>query len=401
MTIASRAGDAPGDRMGGAGAAPLTVTLDECRDNVALEAEWLKLQAEAAAPFFLTWTWIGPWLSRLPPSRRPLVLRARREGQVVGLGLLLTDRCYRLRLLPLRCVHLHASGDVRHDDITIEHNGLLVARDGAAQTESAMISFLCSPRLVWDCVRIPGVATMPSLPDLNSLQMVVEQLAQTAYSVDLEAIRGKGVDHLSQVSRNTRSQIRRSIKAYGAFGPVTVTPARDASEALLFLDRLKTLHQRSWTARGLPGSFANPLFEAFHVDLIERGMPLGQVLLLRVHAGDQDIGYLYNFAHDGCVSAYQSGFNYDLIDKHSHPGMVSHALAIQHCADSGFRVYDFLAGEARYKQQLSTATYEMLSLSICRDGLSLRLQERWRALKRRLRPEEKPPISEASSGEAS
>lgn len=364
----------------------LSVSLVDCPEPRELEREWRALEAQAEASFFTSWTWIGCWLSRLEPTLRPRLLRAERGDRTVGLGLVVAHRSFRLRVLPLRCLQVHATGDPRHDDITIEHNALLIVKEGRAKIEEAMLGHLCSPGFGWDSIFFPGVSTMPSLDGLPALNMVTETASSPAYAVDLDPIRGgAGGDYLSQVSRNTRSQIRRGVKAYEQFGSVRVSVARDKAEALLFLSRLKNLHQRAWTARGQAGAFANPLFEVFHADVIERGMEQGQIFLLRVHAGDQDIGYLYNFAHERTISAYQSGFNYGALEKNSHPGLVSHALAIQHFLDAGYSEYDFLAGDSRYKRQLSTRNYDIVTLALHRDNFSLRLQKQWRALKQQLK----------------
>ena len=60
--------------------------------------------------------------------------------------------------------------------------------------------------------------------------------------------------------------------------------------------------------------------------------------------GDRVAGYLYNFVHRGWVAAYQSGFDFGDDADRLRPGLVSHALAIEHYRRAGVRVYDFLGG---------------------------------------------------------
>ena len=362
----------------------LTVTLSECPDLSGLEAQWRSLENESAPSFFTSWSWIGPWLRRLEPYRRPHLLRATCNQRVVGMGFFVPKRSFRLRLLPSRCLHLHATGEGNHDDICIEHNGLLVSQVGAAQIEAAMLSFLCSPQHGWDQIHLPGLSVVPSLQDFPPQEMVMRQESDIAYFVDLSALRESGGNYVSQRSKNTRSQIKRCNKEYATLGPITLTAASDPQQAMLFFDRLKEYHQRAWTARGAPGAFANPLFESYHAQLIDRGFSCGEVQLLRIHAAEHDIGYLYNFVYRGRVMCYQSGFNYDLIQKNNHPGMAAHAQAIQYYSDSGLDVYDFLAGAARYKQQLASNTYPVTSVSIHRNTISLRLEQEWRRVKKKL-----------------
>lgn len=364
---------------------PVTVELEHGPDLAVLGPLWRRLETEAAPSFFTSWTWIGTWLDQLGPHHQPRLLRATQGGQVVGLALLTPGWCRRLKLLPSRALHLHATGERQHDDISIEHNGLLVRQANAASVEAAMLAHLCEARHRWNQLRLPGMSATPAPLANPARGLHIRREASEAYRVDLAALRQCGQDHLSQLGRNTRAQIRRSWRDYAALGALRLTAAADPPQALHFLERLQHFHQKAWNARGAPGAFANPRFERFHRQVVSAGFPRGEVQLLRVHAGEHDIGYLYNFVHRGHVSCYQSGFNYGLLPQNHHPGLAVHAQAIRHCSEQGLDVYDFLAGAARYKQQLSTERYAMTDLSIHRDSASLRLEQAWRGLKRGLR----------------
>ena len=147
------------------------------------------------------------------------------------------------------------------------------------------------------------------------------------------------------------------MRAYECKGPLTVEVARDTQSALTFFAQMRALHICSWTRRENRHAFSNPFFETFHRSLIRRGVANGTVDLLRVSAGDQAIGYLYNFRHDGTVSSYQSGF--DDVDRQLRPGYVCHALAIAHYAAAGMSSYDFLGGTNQLKQSFGPQRYEL------------------------------------------
>ncbi|MBV9811257.1 MAG: GNAT family N-acetyltransferase [Acetobacteraceae bacterium] len=164
-----------------------------------------------------------------------------------------------------------------------------------------------------------------------------------------------GGSFLQSVSANTRYQIRRSNRTYAASGCLALTRAGSPSEAREFLDGLIALHEATWTRRRGRGAFANPSFDAFHRALVERGLARNEIDLLRIAAGKQVIGYLYNFRYRDRVYAYQSGFDYDGIASQHKPGLTSHALAIEHYRTLGITSYDFLAGGDRYKLSLANA----------------------------------------------
>jgi hypothetical protein len=52
------------------------------------------------------------------------------------------------------------------------------------------------------------------------------------------------------------------------------------------------------------------------------------------------------------MSAYQSGFAYRDGESHAKPGLTCHLAAIRYALDNGIDIYDFLAGDSRYKQSL-------------------------------------------------
>jgi CelD/BcsL family acetyltransferase involved in cellulose biosynthesis len=86
-----------------------------------------------------------------------------------------------------------------------------------------------------------------------------------------------------------------------------------------------------------------------------------RVDLLRISAGNREIGYLYNFVSDGWVMAYQSGLT-SAPDNRWKPGLVSHCAAITFALDRGDWRYDFLAGPARYKASQGNETIPMESI---------------------------------------
>lgn len=361
----------------------LRVSFQTCPSGQRLEPEWQTLESRSAATFFNSWSWIGTWLSGLGPGWSPQLLRASLQGETVGLGVLVPGTIRRLRVLPSRSLHLHATGDPRADDLCVEHNGLLVQTEGQPFIAAAMMGHLLGPDHRWEQLHLHGLSSTPPAVDRLAPPWRLRQEAEPAYLVNLEAIRSQEGDYLSQLSANSRSMIRRSLKAYATLGPVHTASAQDVPEAVHFLGQLKALHQRTWQSRGASGAFANPRFEAHHRELIHRHFERGEVQLLRVHAGERDIGYLYNFVYRGRVTAYQSGFDYDLVARTHSPGLTAHALAVQRSADAGLQIYDFLAGDARYKRDLATDAYQMVNVSVHRPTLSLLMEEQWRRLKQR------------------
>jgi CelD/BcsL family acetyltransferase involved in cellulose biosynthesis len=211
-----------------------------------------------------------------------------------------------------------------------------------------------------------------------------------SYSVDLNQLSASGgLDPV--LSANARQQLRRAFRQFERAGPLQLSEATTTSEALDFFAGLKMLHCASWERRSRAHAFTHAFFEPFHRLLIERSFVAGGVQLLRASVGHRVIGYLYNFRLGNRIYAYQSGFAD--ADRRERPGIVTHALAIQHAFQSGAGVYDLMAGRNRLKESLATRCEPMLWQIFQQPRLAFRLEHLGRRLKHALVPQK--PLSAA------
>jgi CelD/BcsL family acetyltransferase involved in cellulose biosynthesis len=328
----------------------ITLSAEPLPPIATLEDIWRGLDGTGAHSFFLTWSWIGTWLKTLPPSVRPMLLRATRAGELAGLALL-TPRRGRLRgLIPVRQAWLNATGDPAFDCLTVEHNGFAVSGAGDSALVEALERSFRAGGIAADELVLPGIpAGHQAVP-----RPLDRERASPAFRAPLEGAR-EGIEPL--LSRNARQQIRRAMRAWERKGPLSVEVAGDAETALAYFERMKELHMRSWKRRRRRHAFTHPFFEVFHRALIVDGFAGGGVDLMRISAGTHVLGYLHNFRRNGTVSSYQSGFDDTVPDL--RPGYVCHALAMAHYAAEGMAQYDFLAGTNRLKQSFGPEQYEM------------------------------------------
>jgi CelD/BcsL family acetyltransferase involved in cellulose biosynthesis len=355
----------------------IRVALEPLTDPASLKREWLGLQQRSDHSFFQSWTWIGCWLQMLPASIRPLVLRATCGGTLVGLGVFIRHRTIRHGFVVSSGLHLHETGRADLDQLTIEHNGLLVDREGPRAIIAKSLEHLTGLHHV-DELHFPGVPSqyLDLCAETSSHLEVKKTLP--LHTVDLAEAADGGYERL--LGNNTRQQIRRAMRLYDG-ASLAYAVAKDEEQALAFLADLQRLHQASWTARGKPGAFANPAFTAFHRRLVRESLARKEVEIAKISSSRGLIGYLYNFRMNGRVSSYQSGFHYEE-DNRLKPGLVSHRLAIEHGLAAGEAVYDFLAGDDRYKNSLGTHCGRLYWLTLQKRRLSFSLERRLRGAKR-------------------
>ncbi|HEX5354583.1 MAG TPA: GNAT family N-acetyltransferase [Aquabacterium sp.] len=370
----------------------INVTLEMLPARSVLEARWRELEARSNASFYTSWSWIGCWLHVLPSDLSPQLLVARHAGRIVGMGIVVRGKAKLLQVIPVPCWYLHATGQESIDELTIEYNGFLVERGHEIDVKTTMVDHLlhqtevgrveiklASRQLDLLARRVSHKQTQPQKAARN---VIVRSTGFTSYMVNLAHVRASANGYLPLLSSNTRSQIRRSIAAYKALGELTVEEARTPQQAQAFMAELRKLHGQTWLGRGERSGFSfSPTALQFHDQLIEHGFERGEIQLLRVSAGGQDVGYLYNLIHQGHVVYYQSGLRYGVLDKHDRPGLVCHSLAIEHNARAGHHCYDFAAGNYRYKDSLSTHREPQSTHVFQRDGVLPRLDRDLRILK--------------------
>jgi CelD/BcsL family acetyltransferase involved in cellulose biosynthesis len=349
-----------------------------------LESMWRDLEMRADTSVFISWSWIGNWLGSLPGAIDVQVLRAEQRGMVVGLALVVVTPLRRLWVPFGKVAHLHATGRPEFDGLAIEHNGMLLDRHLARAAQTALLNFLCDERREWRSVHLPGLTPRQAvLPDALPPSVKIEVHARSSAQVLLQPVRDRGGDYLGLLSAGRRAHIRRSMRACAEWGPLLLTQANDAGSASDYFDRLLHLHRARRASLGSTSAFDTPFAREFHRRLIERGLPRGEVQLVRLQAGEYEVGYLYSLVHRGEVFFYQSGFDFGRVDHKFSPGLVTVALAIEHNARLGHRCFDFLAGDAQYKKTLATHVETMSWVELHRDGPVLRAENMLRAVGRR------------------
>ena len=318
-----------------------SVQVSAVADFDSLGVRWRALEQRAAASFFQTWSWTGCLAAERFPD--PVLVEATEAGRTVALALFNRRR---------GVLHLGESGDPSLDCPYIEHNGVLTeAGREEGLTEACLSAVIGRHVLVLSGV---GEVTLRVLRRIAGQVRVAKQ--SDSPFLDLMAIRRAGDDYLATRSANTRQQIRRSNRFYSALGRMTVDRPDSAAAAHAMLDTMACLHQASWQARGKPGAFANPFFARFHHTLIDTAFPRGEIDLVAIAAGGATIGILYNLRDRHGLRAYQSGFDYPAAGQAGKPGLTCHHIAIQQGLSQDVAVYDFLAGDDRYKRSLASGS---------------------------------------------
>lgn len=340
------------------------IELVDLPELAQLETKWRELEARSDISFFTSWSWIGAWLRTLPSDVHPMLVRAKLNGRLMGMGILVSSIIWKAKCIPVRVWRLHETGQHDLDKITIEYNGLVIDDTVKHLVEPLMIQYLLEQGSTWDELQFNALRRPVTPPRLalraryRGHRVKLKRTRNPAYQVCLSDVRDAG-QHIKLIKQKPRYHIRRSLAAYQQIGPVTIEKAQTLEQAQSFLERLKHFHRIHWDHKQLEGAFVHPFFNQFHDRLIASCFDRGEIQLLAVKAGELEIAYLYNFVWHGHVYNYQSGVNYDEMGGKHSPGMAAHALAIDLNAQAGHHTYDLMAGEHHYKRALTLQTVQL------------------------------------------
>jgi CelD/BcsL family acetyltransferase involved in cellulose biosynthesis len=343
---------------------------------------WRQLLDETDHSVFLTVPWIETWLETYSDVVDPALLVLRSGGRVIGAGLMVKSGSSLAR--PLHRISLNASGESAADSTYVEFNNVLASPGWEKVAGEALVRYALGRP--WEEFSLDGFCPGPAYDAMKrSLSGTrLEEINRLSYYVDLSALRAADLRYLAAVGASHRKHLQQNLRYHAERGEVVLQAASDTASALNMFEELAALNRRRRETLGRPSVFSSERFVSFHRSFIRKTFPLGTVQLLRVMAGSNTVGLVYNLVHRGKVYFYQCGYNYTA-DRRLSPGTVSLALVIQYCLDRGFLEFDFLAGEAPYKASLSTGSRSLVWATFRRPGPRVWAYGVARGLKNRFR----------------
>ncbi|MDT0593614.1 GNAT family N-acetyltransferase [Glaciecola petra] len=350
----------------------------DAAEMAALGDDWCSLQSRAKHRFFISWHWMHTWLLTISPHVS--IITIRHQGTVVGLCLLCFKDSARHKVMSVKQCFLHETGDPNSDQQWIEYNDFLVDDNHAEYVYPLMVKTL-TEAFQWDEL-LYGVASaekVRQLADISGLHLVIRWESES-HGIDLAKLRNEQPDYLSSLSKNKRSQIRRSIKHYEKQGSIEIHHANTVQEAKTTFAEISPLHRERWGVGYQESGFANPIFCQFHQSLIERNWSSGYIDLIKISCNKRAIAYFYNFIYQNRVYFYLSALQSES-DNKLKPGLVGHALCIQQYLDAGIDYYDFMGGGESYKDSLAQRTGKFYRATLQKPIFKLNLEQTLRSAK--------------------
>ena len=343
------------------------------------EEAWGALTAAMPYPtVFCSWEWIYSWWEHFGHEREPCVLFIRRNGQLVGVLPLFSQRQWLRRDGKLgRILGYCGVPELFPDPLDI-----IASAADAGACIAARLEYLRAHCSDWDVLHLRFVAPESALlRDVAFKAIEPEQVSAAPYI----PIAGSYEDYLLTLSSNERSNVRRRrrkmIEAKGV--RYTDFVGEDQQDVLR---QLFDLHERRAGQKNMHSTFSGPGIRAFHADLLRR-LDRRHVWLRGLQQESNVVALFYGFAMGGRISYYQLG--YDPEWSESSPGSVLLQETIREAFEGGYSEYNFLQGDEGFKYRWTSHARPLYALDLYNRTYRGRISRILTTAKRGLRPKKR------------
>jgi CelD/BcsL family acetyltransferase involved in cellulose biosynthesis len=353
---------------------PITIELLPYFEQAEAARRWQELEQRVKnTDLTNSWVWTRIWLEHHHDSMQPVFAFGRRDNQVVGATLVVTDSYTRksLPMLPIARVYI-GTGEYT------KYNRLLVAPEDQGSFALALIQAV-QREFRWSELHFDGFAPEHGEALLRAgkdsdLLFRVQEDKSPAFDFQL-AIDDGHQDIISALGKNTRYNLRRSSRLFNEkYGQQSREWAETPEQAKDILKELIELNKKRWARLNQAGSFDQPSIISYHLALIDelKLWPQGSVIVFRVKAGETTLGCIFHFVENEQLLFSKSGIN-QFEDAKLKPGLLTHLACMEECwrrsfaqkqlGKPGIARYDFLSGEGsgQYKDSLSNREGYLLS----------------------------------------
>ena len=312
---------------------------------------------------FITYSWFDSWLDSLSMRPKLLFVSYKKED----IGAIFFSKIPLTRAFPwLTIAHFNKSPLPEENQVWIEFNSIICKEESKALCAHAITSHLLSDRMLL------GLQLQMAPP--KSEWLVNDVLNLSSYEV--EEVKGYKRQLRSQQNFNeflkgfssgVRSEFNRSKrKAIKDFGELELKFA-EQKDINSYFEALSQLHKQKWCNTTDGSGFENEKFLKHHQKLINEHQSSTEIVCLV--AGDFVLGYQYYLISKNKAYFYCAGLETKSVHKHIKPGLMLHILTMYEFSKAGFEEYDFLGGEANYKNRLADEVYSFFNIRIYKKSL--------------------------------
>ena len=170
--------------------------------------------------------------------------------------------------------------------------------------------------------------------------------------------------YLALLSKKHRHELRRKLRRLENHGPTKFLQFSKPSEVSENMKDFITLHKMSDQRKE---EFMTPLREKFFHKIAVSMAEEGMTRLCFTEFDGERVAASLCFTSDGVKYLYNSGYNPAY--RNLAVGLLNHAINIRSSIEEGFKVFDFLRGNERYKYELGGLDKQIFQVRVRLEAL--------------------------------
>lgn len=322
-----------------------------------LESEWnALLQDSAADAIFLTWEWLDTWLKVYGDGGEWVILTARnQEGRLLGVAPMMQDRGSGTVGRWLRRLLLMG----QKADTASEYLDWILRTGFESMVVESFCAFIFSDQISsWDILEFTAMrADAPSIPLIKSefeKRGIVVRVNHTAVSPYMSL-----PETWEAFLAGQRAKFRQRWNKFHRENCVIVKVAGKDMTVSEGMALIRQLNESRWGA--LRQSFLTDRYRRFHDRVAARLHERGHLMMLFFEVDGQIVAGRYDFAYGKKGWSFQSGWRPEW--ERISIGKLMLTQVMRACIERGLVEYDFLGGEASYKEGWSDGRRGLVCLN--------------------------------------
>ena len=321
-----------------------------------LEPEWNNLlQDSAANAVFLTWEWLDTWLKVYGDGGEWVILMARdQERRLIGVAPMMFDRGAGHVGRWMRRVTLVG----QKADTASEYLDWILRRGYEEEVAAGFCDYLMSVEgRSWDLLRFETMlADSPTLPLLEKAFAAKGRALRITHVTTAPFLTLPANWDAFLASRSGTFRTR-----WNKFHREHCVAVREVGVDLSVADGmqiLRGLNEKRWGDRRQ--SFLSDRYRRFHDEVSTRLLASGHLAMLFLEANGQIVSGRYDFAYAGKAWCFQGGWLPEW--EKERAGKMMLTAMMRWCIEHGLGEYDFLGGEASYKNEWGNSERSIVDL---------------------------------------
>lgn len=360
------------DRNGQPQSTLRTVVIDTEQELHTLAPTWEELlQRSSSNEPMLSPLWLLPWweIYGCNTGRRLQVGLILDGDRLVGLAPLQWRRYWYRPGLPFVRLEWLGAKVEEADDVCSEYLHLIAEHGREAEVAAAFAAALRDGSFApWDelvLAPLDGEHPLTGLLTNALLRQGWSPVLTPQTTSPYIPLPGTWEAYVQKLASRHRRSLLKALREFDQWAEGTAQYHRASTSAALeqAAKLLHTLHAERWTEAGKAGVFHAPRFARFHEQILSRFFAAGAVDLQWLTVRGEPLAINYSLLWNRKLYFYQCGRKMGL-PRQARVGIALHAQVIRTAIAAGCREYDFLGGEAQYKQQLALTARPLVQLRV-------------------------------------